>query len=218
MNVEYYNDGYPYIVIDDFYPYDKLDLIWREIDFLMDGDKLDYPDKTSSARDSSGLKKKNKGVFLGDVYSDLKYSNICQCNKKIFKKLPEIMLGSDSWFFSRLGSSPSIINDCQSLLSYYDEGDYYEPHWDLARITMCTWLYKEPKGFYGGDFILNPKETDLSNEMYPTKTIDLKNNRSVIFPGMILHGVTPVKMNTQFANTNFDIGRFTITNFLTTEM
>ena len=83
---------------------------------------------------------------------------------------------------------------------------------------MCTWLYKEPKGFYGGDFILNPKETDLSNEMYPTKTIELKNNRSVIFPGMILHGVTPVKMNKQFANTKFDVGRFTITNFLTTEM
>ena len=215
MNVEYYNDGYPYIVIDDLYSYDQLDLIWREIDFLIDGDKLDYPEKTSSARDSGGLKKKNKGVFLGDVYSD---SNICQCNKKIFKEFPEIMLGSDSWFFSRLGSSPSIINDCQSLLSYYDEGDYYKPHWDLARVTMCTWLYKEPKGFYGGDFILNPKETDLSNEMYPTKTIELKNNRSVIFPGMILHGVTPVKMNKQFANTKFDVGRFTITNFLTTEM
>ena len=41
MNVEYYNDGYPYIVIDDLYSYDQLDLIWREIDFLIDGDKLD---------------------------------------------------------------------------------------------------------------------------------------------------------------------------------
>ena len=64
MNVEYFDVGYPYIVVDDFYDDNELDLIWRELIFLMDGDKLDYPDDTGGAKDIDGSIKKKIEVFF----------------------------------------------------------------------------------------------------------------------------------------------------------
>ena len=221
MKVEYFDVGYPYIVVDDFYDDNELDLIWRELIFLMDGDKLDYPDRTGGAgsinkKNKGVFLKKNKGVFLNEVFNDVRYSNIIQCNKKIIENFSELTHGSKSWswFFSCFGSTPSLLDEYNTLISYYEGDDYYKPHWDTARITMCTWLYKEPKSFSGGDFILNAKteHEHLLNHTHPPQTIKVKNNRMIIFPGMIPHGVTPLKMNTQ----SDCMGRFTISNFFST--
>ena len=46
------------------------------------------------------------------------------------------------------------------------------------------------------------------------ETIEVKNNRMIIFPGIIPHGVTPIKIKKEGKS----MGRFTITNFLSTRI
>ena len=216
MNIKHFDCGYPYIIVDDVYDNDELDLVWREIDFLMDGDKLDYPEKTGTAYINNTPTKKNKGVFLHNIYPDNKYSNIFQCNKKIYDNLVDIMSETRSWFFASILSNLVVLDHNSTLLSYYDSDDYYKPHFDSSRISMCIWLYKEPKSFDGGDFILNAKvhTSNLTNDLYPSQTIEVKNNRMIIFPGIIPHGVTPIKIKKEGKS----MGRFTITNFLSTRI
>ena len=215
MNIEYYNDGYPYIVIDDVYDTNELNLIWRELDFLLDGNKFDEPEKTGSAVGNDVVLKKNGGIWLDDAYSDRKFSNILTCNRKLYKELESIWSGSESWWFRSLLGSKSILNQDYTLLSYYDQEDYYKPHYDKSILTSLTWLYREPKGFDGGDFILNPTmdKKHLLNETTGSETVELKNNRTVMFPGIIPHQVTSVKMN---CKNKKGMGRFCISNFLNT--
>ena len=218
MNIKNFDCGYPYIIVDDFYDKNELDLIWREINFLLDGNNLSPPEKTSSAKDLNGeVKKKNKGIFVTPSfvrrkYRNPNYSNILKSNKKIFNNFSKMVSDNPSWFFTSLGSTPSILGKCGTLLSYYEGDDYYKSHWDVSLITMCIWLYKEPKKFDGGDFILNAKlDKDHGlNKSCQSQTIKLKNNRMVMFPGFIPHAVTPLKMDKEFKG----MGRFTITNFL----
>ena len=47
MNIQHYNEPFPYIVIDDYYDEKELEGIWEELRFLCNPNKLG--DKTSSA-------------------------------------------------------------------------------------------------------------------------------------------------------------------------
>ena len=42
-----------------------------------------------------------------------------------------------------------------SIISYYEDNDYYEPHHDKFMWTSLTWFYREPKKFTGGKFSIN---------------------------------------------------------------
>tara|TARA_Y100001963_G_scaffold9180_1_gene11800 strand:+ start:192 stop:848 length:657 start_codon:yes stop_codon:yes gene_type:complete len=216
MNIKSCNDVFPYIIIDNFYINEELNLIWNELDFLSDGDKFNSPEETGSATNDSGILKNNKGMWLDRLYKDRKYSNILTCSRKLIYELDFILSKSNSWWFKCLLGSKDILNIDHTLLSYYDEDDYYAPHFDRSILTSLTWLYKEPKGFDGGDFILNPTmytdKKHFLNCMAPSKKIELKNNRVVMFPGMIPHLVTPVKMKNEVKG----MGRFCISNFLNT--
>jgi Rps23 Pro-64 3,4-dihydroxylase Tpa1-like proline 4-hydroxylase len=77
------------------------------------------------------------------------------------------------------------------LLSRYVDGDFYNWHTDLG--GFCTWNYfaiSQPKQFAGGDFVLSNAPADgIPSD---TKTIELVNDRLVIFPAQYQHRVTPV--------------------------
>lgn len=215
MNIQHYNNVFPYIIIDNFYDDCELDLIWREIDFLLDGDKFDTPEKTATASAGDVILKKNGGIFLDNVYTDREYSNILTCSRKLYRELKSIWGGSESWWFRTLLGSCDVLDQDHTLLSYYGHDDYYKPHCDKSILTSLTWLYKEPKGFDGGNFILNSDMgiKHLLNETARSETVELKNNRTVMFPGIIPHQVTPIKMK---CKNKKGMGRFCISNFLNT--
>ena len=87
-----------------------------------------------------------------------------------------------------------------SIISYYENNDYYKPHPDKFQWTSLIWFYREPKKFTGG----NLKFTE------PNYEINVKHNRMLMFPCYYLHEVIPIKTKKFKEMGN---GRYTITHF-----
>lgn len=197
MKIESHHEPFPYLIVHDFYEDHEVDLIWNELNFWSVMNKLLDPERTGQTYEG---KKKNKGVFLDDAYTDRSFSNILQINRKIFSK--EIIEA-----YWALHPSYKIIGICDkdtTLVSYYEDQDYYKPHADRAAITALTWFYKEPKMFEGGDLVFT--EYDI--------TISVKNNMMLVFPSVIEHAVTPTSLIAG-AEKNKGLGRYCISNFMT---
>ena len=221
MNINYFDCGFPYIIIDNFYNKNELDLIWKELDFLLDGDKFDGALSTNTATNNGKLASNKKGLFLDLVYPNRKISNILTCNRKLYTNLRSICNSHESWFFRYING-----NYDHTILSYYEDEDYYDAHSDQAIMTSLTWLYKEPKKYEGGDLYFkdNIKNFSEYSEYYSTKSseekssssylqkIEVKNNRMLIFPSMIPHQVDNVKMDSEYKDKG--LGRFCIANLM----
>lgn len=184
----------PYLVIEDVFDESELQKIYRELEFIYP--KLLNPSETGSARNNGILSKKNKGVFLDDLYNIRKFSDILTVNRKFFSN--EIFYALEQCC-PGYGLFKSSSLDC-TLISYYEDSDYYEPHIDSASITIVSWFFKNPKNFIGGDFIFS----DYNIKIVP------KNNSAVIFFSCFKHQVTPIKM----VNTSLPCsGRFAMSLF-----
>ena len=199
MNIQHYNEPFPYIVIDDYYDEKELEGIWEELRFLCNPNKLG--DKTSSASFTStggdkNILKNNVGVFLNTIYKEASHSNILTSLYKITDIYHDVFDSHPSWFFHY----PSLTSD-GCLLSYYEDGGYYKRHSDAAAITMCAWFYEEPRKFTGGELTFSDYDV----------TCGLKNNRVVFFPSQIYHEVSLVKM--KHSNLGKKLGRFCVTTF-----
>lgn len=190
----------PVAVIDNFFTEDEADRIWSEIVFLSSGDKMKEPGDTGTAfdLDEDGNKiwaKKNKGLFLDDIYADRSVSDILTLDRKIFYPDVHAPLVEKHAIFQHL---EYINRDC-SLLSYYEDTDYYNLHVDDAVLTVIVWFFKQPKQFEGGRLIF---ENDLQ--------IECEYNRAVVFPSILKHGVDPIKITDErYKNKNY--GRYTLT-------
>jgi len=198
MNSTLHTEPFHFICVDDVYDDLELKLIWKELDFLSSNleDKLLSEEHTDSALDADNMiLKKNRGTFLDAFYSERKYSNILKVNKKIYE--PEILKPSNSWFFKN-----QDYNYHGTLISYYENGSYYRPHLDDGIVTCCTWFWKEPKKFAGGN--LHFPEYGIQ--------VEIQNNSAVIFPSKIVHAVEEVKMQKCDIGTGY--GRFCMTQFL----
>jgi len=178
------------ILIEDIYSQDELSLIWKEFDSL----HRDFIDGNSASFSASNDKKHNVGVMLDTHYSnDRSKSNILQVNRKIF----ELINQKDSWFFRHFK-----CNLDYTLVSYYENSDYYKPHTDQATATALTWFYKTPKKFQGGNLHFPEYNID----------IEIQNNMCLIFPSKIEHSVDEVSMDDQYLNGNN--GRYVMVQFL----
>jgi len=192
-----FNHGHPleYVVIDDFYDESELALIWREIQFL--SPKLLSPEHTGSARVHDRFLKNNSGIFLDEIYADRQVSDILRLGRKLWS--PEVIERVEKispWWNMIMASN----QDC-TLLSCYKDNEYYEPHSDNAVITAVTVLHSQPSNFSGGDFVFS--EYNI--------TIPCRSNSVIIFPSVVRHGVTPVKLiNPALENS----GRFSLAQFL----
>ena len=218
IEVTNYNKNFPYIIVDNFYDKNELDLIWKEFDFFLDfdGDKLQDPEDTGSVRVKGEVIKKSKGFFLEQFYGSNAYqvSNILRCGRKLYNNWERIVGKNPNWYFKMLNGSEEYLNYDNTLFSYYEDTDYYESHTDTAILTIVTWFYREPKGFDGGDFVLNAKKVmDKKHPLneYEPQTIEVKNNRMVIFPSQIPHQVIPIQMKDKNKK---GMGRYCLTNFL----
>ncbi len=200
MKAEIIKEPYPYIVIDDFYDFDEYQMIWQELDFLTYERKMMLPKDSGSAHENGRLLKNNRCIWMDDVYTDRKFSNILQVNRKIFtdQRVKDCI--------KECGPLYAHFHECDydgTLLSYYDNSTKYESHKDKALFSCLWWTYRQPKVFSGGDLTL----TDLE------QNIELKDNRMVIFLSQFRHEVSEIKMhNNQPAFSG--LGRFCLTNFV----
>lgn len=202
MKINHLDFGFPLIVIDDYYSEEELNLIWEELNFLCRKDVLylgSDPKSGGASNEFGNPLKNNYSIFLDDLFSyDRKFSNILTVNRKLFKCWSDIISQNTHWFFQNFECFVDY-----TLLSYYENQNHYKFHRDNASITCLSWFYKKPKKFEGGDLF-------FENE----SKIELLNNRTVLFPSMMLHSVDHVIMDEK--DLNKKLGRFCITQFLHT--
>jgi hypothetical protein len=204
MNIQYHEvNKFPVVVIDDFYDEIAKEKIMQELLFLHnDPRKMLDPNDTGAAMDINTEEplKKNKGVFLSNVFVNKEHSNILtESSINIFDGRMNDRLKPLHTFFRYFEN----IKNYSTLISYYEQNDYYKSHMDNAIITAITWFYKQPKAFTGGNLTV---EEQLK--------IECKNNRFVIFPSILFHSVDALSMNPNITDDHF--GRFAITHFLYT--
>lgn len=200
MKAEIFKEPYPYIVIDDFYDLDEYSMIWQELDFLTYERKMMLPEDSGSATFEGRYLKNNRCIWMDSVYQDRNISNILQVNRKIFtdQRVADCI--------KECGPLYAHFNECDrdgTLLSYYDDSTKYEPHKDKDIFTVLWWTYRQPRVFTGGDLTL----TDLE------QTIELKDNRLVIFLSQFRHEVSEVKMIKPQPPYS-GLGRYCLTNFV----
>ena len=157
--------------------------IWSLHDHLKD------PEETGSAGVKDFLRKKNKGIFMKDVYVDTGISAIWRNSVKAMTSMIVAKAWEPDWFCDLYDSTL----DYSVLLSHYNEGDEYLPHRDASLFTGLIWIHEDPKPFTGGDFVFPDHDY----------TIECKGNSGVIFLSHEMHAVTPVQGTGRYCITIF---------------
>lgn len=186
---------FEHLIIDDVYTEDELKLIWSEIDFLTPN--LLTPEGSGSAAvETDGgvtYRKRGSSIFVDSVFSNRKFSNILTLNRKIFE--PEIIKAAKE--LHPFMGFMEYSNFDVTLLNRYENGDYYKPHTDLCVLSAIT-FFIDDAGFSGGEF----QFSDYGH------SVEQKNNRTIIFPGLIKHSVDEVVLNENSK------GRYSMAQFL----
>lgn len=192
FNVEYTpgftKSGRPYMIFDNMFKDDEVNRMMLEIDLTI---------KPLMRRDDTGgtEKKHTNAIFLNEIYKKAEASHIFNNTRKYMT--PEIMGPLSGMHFAFEAMTERVLNESIQIL-YYEDKDNYGQHTDHSVMTMLYWAYKDPKGFEGGDIIL---DDDV--------TIECKHNRALAMSTKMPHEVTPVKYTADVPNR----GRYCISNF-----
>ena len=179
--VSVYEEPFPLAVIKGGLSKIDMQMYLRELHLLNDNMLYGRDSNREVLEDGTPIKR-NKGIFLDTVYTEPHFSDILEIsNRRLgeYLSLVHEEAKDSNWFFK-------YLNTCsvKTTLAYYEEGDYYKAHKDLALLTAITWVYEEPKRFKGGNVTF--PDHDL--------TVEVDNNTTVIFPGCIPHQVSEVSM------------------------
>jgi len=190
-------NGAPVAWSDNFITKEEVDSIYYECNKLR---KLNlFTIETSGAKDKNGvLQKRNKGVFLEDVYT---YYSVSETLKIYFDKIHQQIFHKKMEKIHPYFCTLSSTGLSSTLVSYYENSDYYKGHRDLSFITILLWVYEEPKVFSGGDLI-------IENEL----TIKCKKGRILFMPGWLNHEVTPINMSKE--DQGKGLGRYSVSQFI----
>jgi len=198
MDLQYsFIHGSPIAWSDDLFSEQELGKIYKECDTIRKQGLL--KEDTHGARRDGNLLKKNKGLFFEEHFGGNSQppETVITIAKKIYNEEFVCNMEKLHPYFRLLRQSDGSTN----LLSYYDTSDYYKPHMDDSSITVLLWLYKEPKTYTGGDFII---EHDFE--------LECKRGRILFMPGWLYHEVTPVKMWADYQGQG--LGRYSISHFV----
>jgi Rps23 Pro-64 3,4-dihydroxylase Tpa1-like proline 4-hydroxylase len=189
MDLRYVNDPFPHILVDNYFEENEEAQVWSELHVL--SKHLKPGSETFSAKFPDGtIKKQNSGVFLTDIYKNLKVSPIFSFNRKIFSKEAVEKIVS----FDRIFGYFPITNFDTTLIQFYQNGDYYKPHYDVCTYTFITAFYKTPRSYSGGVLKFSDHE------------IDLNHNQAVFFPSYVHHEVTEIQSTSDdFMNNRISI-------------
>ena len=190
----------PFLVVDNFYNKEEQDFIWTELDSHKENFVVD------EGIANRGVAKNNNGkpianlsrIYLDELYENKRErSSILHCYQKLFtreiiNKYKEKTLAARTY---------DITNTDWSQVSYYENNNNYDKHYDEFMHSVLIWFYRKPKRFAGGDLIF----TDLN------ETVKCKHNRMILFPSYYYHKVNKVIMKEQYRNKG--LGRFCLTHF-----
>lgn len=201
MKIEVYKVPDTIVIVRDWYTEDELIGIWNELDVICSPYILrsEKDRKFTGAADS----KIGHGIFL-DVFYETRerrsLSKILDLNYKIYNdKFLKDLSDIDSTFkHYRNGNSDA------TLVNYYENNNLYGEHEDKCIFTSNIVLWREPKKFDGGKFIIHNNNTFFD--------FDVETNDMIIFPGYLTHSVTKITMHDDYVP--WKSGRYTITNFL----
>ena len=124
ITADAYLEPFPHLIFHNFYDDEELRLIWDELNFYTE------PDKLFDVEDYQGVVgyTKAKAIHLDSVYTgkNRKLSNILKVSRKVFDKqvLEPFADLHDSCTFAKLS------NYDVTKVRYYHNGDYYKPHTD----------------------------------------------------------------------------------------
>lgn len=204
LKIALIKDPFPHAIIDNFYTEDELKLIWHELDFYTSPHKFWDATQTGGAIDKLTRMPlpKHYAIELDILYQSRRnVSDILTLNRKFFNADIVNAISELHPFMKGLKQ----VNKDNTKIKYYEDGEYYKSHQDLARFTSVTYLFKEPKSFTGGDLFF---------EEY-NYTIPIENNRLVFFTGCLLHASTDLKMNNEKKHQKCSgFGKYTISNFM----
>lgn len=185
---------FPHLIIENMYNDEELKLIWEELEFLNKLEKFHKPERYGASYqiNHENVIKYNtnsKALILEDIYSDKNISNILRINVKTFN-YAQIYSNLSPYYLKFLLSNYSITK-----IRYYENGDYYLPHTDDKFDTLaCTYFYKHPKKFTGGELFF---------PQFDNYQFHCKNNSCVIFPSYFMHGVKEVHIENIDYNSGF---------------
>ena len=190
----------PVLWSDNFFSEDEIGVMKKECDKIRVLNL--FSNDTGSAKADGVIQSKNDSVFLEKLYNaEIRLSDTINVTRiRLFDpKFQKYLVDIHPYFITL--TNLHISNGATTLLSYYDDSQYYKPHRDLSFVTVITWFYENPKAFEGGDFII---ENDIK--------IECKHGRTVFMPSYLLHEVTPVTMPEDKQGKG--LGRYSISNFM----
>jgi hypothetical protein len=173
----------PILIIKNFYSEFEYSQITEEIDFLKYFE-LD-PNYTESAYIDGKFLKKNKGVFVEEIFNNeiLKdKSKILKYNKKIYDNNIIKIIKEINPIWGLLETS----NLNTTLISYYRNQDYFLPHTDMSSITVLSYFTNE-QFFFGGELVF--PENNI--------TIEIQNNMVVYMLGCLRHEVKKIESSSK---------------------
>jgi len=192
-----------YLIIDDWYDEDTFKKVIKELDYLSCTPMVRSEDGSLSALTDEGISKsKSSRIYPEELYTDKGFfcSPILSSLKKMQQKdFHDKVSDTFKNTGTALAEGFTSTNASSTIISYYENNDKYDEHYDVFQYTVLIWVYKEPKLFKGGDLVF-PKLN---------KTIECKNNRMILFPSFYYHAVTPIEMKTNKEG----CGRYAITHF-----
>jgi len=189
-------DKFSFYVFRNIFNDDELELIWKEALFLCEQDKL--KDTSTAYFEDGRSKKNNKGMWLSSLYNVENISNYLKIYKKPLQNLYQYNVND---YTLNLFCN---TNKDETLISYYENDNYYSPHFDISAYTYIFWLFKEPKNFFGGDLTFDDVNYKLQ----------VNSNMAVLFPSWAIHSVDKVTM-LPGVKTYKGFGRFAFTTFYT---
>ena len=190
----------PFVLFDNWYTPNEEKNIWKELDWYSSQDSIERAENTYVATYDDGKPKSKASRFHIQEYFTEEGKRRSHIFNYMYKQrtpdfhniVREIKPYCNSFF---------ATNSDATLISYYEDSEYYEPHYDNYAWSMLIWFVREPKLFKGGDFYFPDSK----------QKVKLKHNRAIFFPSIFEHGVSPVKMKTEPKEVGY--GRYTITHF-----
>lgn len=193
MNIELLNKPFEHIIIRDACTDDQLDRIYLEVDFLSAFIKQD----TKFSFDNDSMVEYNPrqdgGVFNYGETVHLNKTGIFfntftnQFRNSESYKTIRYLLNQNKYDVKQHNLMTGYLNsdkcmDFSLLVSYYENGSFYNDHYDTAILTSL--LYLKPFGdcYTGGNLIFQ----DFDYEFVPT------DNSMIIFPSFIWHRVNKI--------------------------
>lgn len=200
MNIEFKKEPFEHFIIKNVFEENQKQSILKDLE---DVRTIIFPSQDTKSHSAKNPKtkqslRKSQAWFIEndtplDKIGGVTLSYMKQFLSDSFIKLVDETKDINIFKYYILTNYPSY------LISYYENNDSYDSHWDMALITNLTWLNKEPKNFEGGD---------LYFDKYDYK-IEYESNKTLIFPSVEYHRVGNIKMK----KNEIGSGRYCLTNF-----